>query len=64
MLTGGKRGPAIVPGNAEQSLLYKALARQGDLQMPPDKALAAAEVAVIRTWINQGAPWDNASQRA
>src|SRR5260370_41770435 len=34
---GGKRGPAIVPGNADQSLLYQAVAHTGDLQMPPGK---------------------------
>ena len=45
ILKGGKRGPAIVPGNAEASLLYKAVRREGDLQMPPGKiALTAAEV--------------------
>jgi hypothetical protein len=37
ILKGGKRGPAIVPGKAEQSLLYKAVKRDGDLQMPPGK---------------------------
>src|SRR5215471_11199101 len=53
MLKGGKRGPAIVPGNAEQSLLYKAIRREGELQMPPGKtALTAAEAAAIRDWIN------------
>src|SRR5687767_12143371 len=45
ILKGGKRGPAIVPGKADQSLLYKAVKREGDLQMPPGKsALTAAEV--------------------
>src|SRR5947208_13555911 len=49
---GGKRGPAIVPGHADQSLLYKAVARLGDLQMPPGKPLPAEEVATIRAWID------------
>src|ERR1700676_1884798 len=56
---GGKRGPAIVPGNAEQSLLYKAVAHTGDLQMPPGKPLPADEIASIRAWINAGVHWDN-----
>src|SRR5207249_8249206 len=34
LLKGGKRGPAIIPGNPEGSLLYKAVAHQGDLKMP------------------------------
>ena len=55
-LKGGKRGPAIVPGKADESLLYKAVRREGDLQMPPGKsALTAAEVDAIRDWINAGA---------
>ena len=56
ILKGGKRGPAVVPGNAEASLLYKAIKRDGELQMPPGKvALTAAEVAIIRDWIDGGA---------
>src|SRR5690349_6910770 len=44
LLKGGKRGPAIVPGKADDSLLYKAVRREGELQMPPGKgALTAAE---------------------
>src|SRR5688500_10396295 len=59
ILKGGKRGPALVPGKAEESLLYKAVRRDGDLQMPPGKTpLTAAEVNVLRDWINAGAKWD------
>jgi hypothetical protein len=58
-LAGGKRGPAIVPGKAAESLLYKAISRQGDLQMPPGKTpLSAAEVKIIGDWIEAGAKWD------
>src|SRR6266576_4434615 len=55
---GGKRGPAIVPGSAEQSLLYKAVAHTGDLQMPPGKPLPAEEIEAIRAWIEAGAKWE------
>ena len=45
ILKGGKRGPAVVPGNAEASLLYKAVSREGELQMPPGKTpLTASEI--------------------
>jgi Protein of unknown function (DUF1553)/Protein of unknown function (DUF1549)/Planctomycete cytochrome C len=55
MLKGGKRGPAIVPGKAEESLLYKAVKREGELKMPPGNvALAPSEVDTIREWINAG----------
>jgi mono/diheme cytochrome c family protein len=60
ILQGGKRGPAIVPGKADESLLYQAVRRQGELQMPPGKgALTAAEVDAIRDWINNGAKWSS-----
>src|SRR5712692_7447545 len=52
ILKGGKRGPAVVPGNAEASLLYKAVRREGELQMPAGKApLTPSEVSVLRDWI-------------
>src|SRR5881396_3228002 len=35
LLKGGRRGQALVPGKAEQSLLYLAAAHQGELKMPP-----------------------------
>jgi hypothetical protein len=56
ILKGGKRGPAVVPGNADASLLYKAVRREGDLQMPAGKGpLTASEVSLLRDWINAGA---------
>src|SRR5260370_25761203 len=56
LLKGGKRGPAIVPGRAAQSLLLKAVKREGELQMPPGKTpLPAAEVEVLRKLIDSGA---------
>ncbi len=62
ILKGGKRGPAVVPGNAESSLLYKAVRRDGDLQMPPGKiGLTPSEVGLLRDWINAGAPWESVS---
>src|SRR2546427_12232321 len=57
ILKGGKRGPALVPGHAGQSLLYKAITRQGELQMPPGKALTSQEIEAIGAWIDGGAQW-------
>jgi hypothetical protein len=60
MLAGGKRGPAIVPGKSSESLLYKAVAHEGELQMPPGKkALAPEQLQMIREWIDAGAPFDS-----
>jgi hypothetical protein len=65
ILKGGKRGPAIVPGKAEESLLYNAVRREGELKMPPGKdPLTAVEVNVIREWINSGAPWSSEGTEA
>jgi mono/diheme cytochrome c family protein len=60
---GGKRGPAVVPGDADQSLLYRAVAHRGDLRMPPGKRLPDEEVAALRSWINEGAGWDDAAAK-
>ena len=65
LLAGGSRGPAIIPGKAAESLLYKAAAREGELKMPPgNKALPAADLAIIRDWINSGAPFSSPQQTA
>ncbi len=62
LLRGGSRGPAVVPGDAAQSLLYRAVARSGELKMPPGQdPLAAAEVETLGRWINQGATWDSSA---
>src|SRR5687767_126935 len=58
MLKGGESGkPAIVPGDAEASLLIEAI-RYGneDLQMPPKTRLNEQQVAHFVQWINIGAP--------
>jgi mono/diheme cytochrome c family protein len=57
ILKGGARGPAIVPGNAEKSLLYKLIAHKEEPAMPMgmDK-LADEELAAIAKWINGLSP--------
>ena len=54
---GGKRGPALVPGHAAESLLMRAVMREGDLKMPPGAPLPAAEIDALRAWIDGGAAW-------
>src|SRR5436309_12712498 len=58
LIKGGKRGAAIVPGKAEQSLLYKSMGRTANPQMPPpkdEKPCTAEELALVKLWIDQGA---------
>src|SRR5438067_5841427 len=57
LLMGGKRGPAIVPGEASRSLIVSALEQNGALKMPPGQKLPAESVAAVRRWIELGAPW-------
>ncbi len=56
-MTGGEKGPAVVPGDAEGSLLIKAVRRtDAHLQMPPDEKLSTEEIAALEKWIAEGAP--------
>ncbi|MBS0265696.1 MAG: PSD1 domain-containing protein [Planctomycetes bacterium] len=58
LLTGGNRGPAIVPGQPEKSRLIAAVRHpEQGLKMPPNKKLTDAEIADLEKWIADGAPW-------
>jgi len=54
-LTGGLRGPALVPGNPSDSLLYQRVASG---EMPPGGRLPEEEATLIRDWIDGGADWE------
>jgi mono/diheme cytochrome c family protein len=56
-LKGGKRGPAIVPGHAEESPLVEAVHGNGAIARMPLKRprLADADIELVSTWIDQGA---------
>ena len=58
-LKGGELGPAIVPGKSAESLLVHAVAgAKADLVMPrKGERLTAAQVGILRAWIDQGADW-------
>ena len=54
---GGGSGPAIVPGQIDQSLLITAVRHTNDaLQMPPKRKLPAEEIAALEKWVAMGAP--------
>ena len=62
MLKGGKNGPAIVPGSGQKSLLVQHLTGEKKPVMPMGQdPLPASEIAVLKSWIDQGAGWDTAS---
>ena len=58
LLRGNKDGPVVVLNKSEESRLIKALEAEADPHMPPKKQLAADEMAMLRAWIDAGAPWD------
>lgn len=57
LLRGGDSGAALQPGEPEKSLVYQAVLRHGDLQMPPEKPLSPGEIDDLRHWIQSGAMW-------
>lgn len=54
MVAGGDSGPAIVVGSAERSLLWKRI-QSGEMP-PKGKGLSPSEQAILRKWLDQGAP--------
>jgi uncharacterized protein DUF1553/uncharacterized protein DUF1549/cytochrome c len=64
-LQGGARGSDIVPGDAEHSRLYRRVAGLEQPSMPAQGGpLTGDQVAAIKRWIDQGAPWDAAATSA
>ena len=61
MLKGGESGPAVVPKNADASLLLKVSAHRQDPVMPPKGNKVAAanltpdQLGLLKLWIEQGA---------
>lgn len=56
-LQGGMRGPAVAPGDPENSLLVHAVRYSGDLKMPPTGKLPQAEIDALTRWVEMGLPW-------
>jgi hypothetical protein len=59
MLSGGDSGPAVLPGDAEASLLFRAISGEHpELTMPPGpRQPSERDVELIRRWIDEGAVW-------
>lgn len=55
-LVGGDSGPAIVPGNPDESILIQAINYDG-YEMPPGQKLSDNQIARITEWVAMGAPW-------
>ena len=64
-LDGGRNGAAIRPGNSTRSLILQRVLGRIEPQMPKDEdPLKAAEVALIRRWIDEGARASSSSPPA
>jgi hypothetical protein len=57
---GQKGGPAIVPGSAAKSPLYRRVTGQDQPPMPLGGKLSDAEIATLQKWIDAGAAWESA----
>jgi len=65
MLKGGKNGPSIVPGSSQTSLLVQHLTGEKKPMMPMGQdPLPASEISVLKSWIDQGAAWNDAPPAA
>ena len=56
MLRGGDSGEALVPGDADASLLIEAV-RYDSYEMPPKGKLPAQDIETLERWVTMGAPW-------
>ncbi len=62
LLTGGKSGAAIVPGDPEGSKLIQAIRYTGARKMPPGGKLKEEEIASLEAWVKAGAVWPASSK--
>src|SRR5258705_5121410 len=60
-LKGGDTGPAAVVGQSEKSLVVRLVAGLEPDSVMPKKGTkwTAAQVSLLRAWIDQGLPWDS-----
>ena len=67
ILKGGNEGPAVIAGNADDSLLLILAAQQDDPIMPPEGnksnavPLTSEELGLLKLWIDQGAKGEAAA---
>ena len=57
VLRGGLQGPALVPGEPQESRLYRRVAGLEEPSMPLDGRLSRDEIETLRRWIAEGAEW-------
>jgi hypothetical protein len=63
LMAGSDSGPVIDVAALAKSPLLAAIGYEGDTQMPPEGKLPDAEIAVLRQWVEMGAPWPDAAAK-
>jgi hypothetical protein len=61
LLKGGQSGPAVVPGDADKSLLVQAIRQTGELKMPKGSKLKKDDIDALSEWVKSGAMWPEAA---
>lgn len=57
-LKGADTGPIVVPGKVDGSRMIAVINHSAnDVQMPPKGKLPAAQIELLRKWVELGAPW-------
>ena len=64
LLKGGDDGAVIASNQPDASLLLRALEPEADPHMPPKKQLSANQIQLLRHWIAEGLPWDDAALKS
>ena len=58
-LAGGSHGAAIQPGKPDESALIRRVTGKLQPSMPMGGKLSGSEIAILRQWVEAGAPWDS-----
>lgn len=64
MRSGGDSGPAVVPGDPDQSLIIQAIRHEDGMAMPPKGKLEEREIAALVKWVKTGAIWPDGMKLA
>ncbi|MEO2001351.1 MAG: DUF1549 and DUF1553 domain-containing protein, partial [Pirellulales bacterium] len=54
---GSDVGIIVTPGDIDASKIITVITSRGDIAMPPDGKLTAAEIKILEEWVKRGVPW-------
>ncbi|MCX7407518.1 MAG: PSD1 and planctomycete cytochrome C domain-containing protein [Planctomycetales bacterium] len=63
LLAGGDSGAVVALEKPQDSLLIAAVEHRGGVAMPPDAKLSGPEIAILKKWIELGAPWPESANK-